>query len=156
MAPAGSCPLRDSATPPKCTPRWTASSRTTHRILRAHSLLLHLCPPSAQEHCYTCQVWPWQWCGLLKLQTFSSAACKNGIISPSHFPIQWFCWCFSCSVPCILPYSVPPPPRPALLLFSLLSLWSGIPPLYSTGGSFLPKITLLHLLPFMIWPLFSL
>lgn len=87
---------------PNALPRMGAVSLiVTQGILRAHWLLLGLCPPS-QEYGYICQAPP-QRC--LKLQTFSSAVVKTCYNHPLLFS-QSMVWekCFPCAIPSMLFY----------------------------------------------------
>lgn len=77
--------------------------------------------PSPHENNCACQASPWWWQRLLKLHILSSAA-------SFVFPVNSFGEVFFlCNSLCVASF------------LSSFSLWSGLPPLYSTPDSFLPK-----------------
>lgn len=62
-----------------------------------------ICPPSPREHGYACQAPHQPHHRLLKLQSLSSAGCKNSL-SSTHlvFPVNGFGEVFSCAIPRVL------------------------------------------------------
>lgn len=69
--------------------RGTASLSVSQGILGPCCLFLGLCPPYVQEHCYTCQAPHRPIHRFLKLNSLSSADCKNlRQSSPLFFPVS--------------------------------------------------------------------
>ena len=107
-------------------------------------LLLGFGPALPPEHYFLPQVQAWQCHRPLKLLC-STVYRKCGVVILSFFPVSGFGELFSYTVPCVRFHSSPPTPTHRCFLTSLpsllqLPLQSGLPPLGSTQGSFLPPI----------------